>query len=452
LYFFTSSTISIAQTSFSFAMADTEQIMIPNSNTWGLFNQPDGSIAYRKDSSGIRMWFTSANHTVLFRGNSFDTLTPYPIQNGRAVSVYGPSGTGFDSSYAGAYPVIPAANGHDLLMFYHAENHPCNSSSPFLGGIGLARSTDGGITWQRRGQVISTAAPKPTDCNFQIWGVGNPAVYRSPDSLYLYMLFIEWLRGNPVVRHDVLYLARAPIASDGEPGSWMKYSNGTFSEPGLGGLGTPVINRPPPNDTTTVYAGLPSVSWNVSLKRYLVIFQSRAGFHVATSTDGVQWDTPRLIWAQPDFYKSTLLNIPGVAYPTLISTEQPSQMTTSASGYIYYARGYPNSNPPHIMVRRPFRIYATSRVNPPTSFALAQNYPNPFNPVTQIEYELPRESHVSLKIYSIFGQVIAILINGTQEAGYKSVKWNAVGVASGVYFYRLQAGSYSEVKKLVLMK
>jgi hypothetical protein len=88
----------------------------------------------------------------------------------------------------------------------------------------------------------------------------------------------------------------------------------------------------------------------------------------------------------------------------------------------------------------------------PTAFALSQNYPDPFNPSTTIQYQLPTTSRVTLKIYNTMGQEVATLQDGVQEAGYRSVVWNAVNVASGVYFYRLDAGQFASVKKLLLLK
>ncbi len=88
----------------------------------------------------------------------------------------------------------------------------------------------------------------------------------------------------------------------------------------------------------------------------------------------------------------------------------------------------------------------------PASYALSQNYPNPFNPVTNIEYSLGKAGTVSLKVYDILGQEVATLFEGTQSAGQHSVTFNGASLASGVYFYTLQAGANSLTKKLVLMK
>ena len=95
------------------------------------------------------------------------------------------------------------------------------------------------------------------------------------------------------------------------------------------------------------------------------------------------------------------------------------------------------------------------RENPntkPVSYELSQNYPNPFNPTTQINYSVPKNSFVTLKIYNVLGQEVATLFAGNQRSGSYIATFDANKFASGVYFYRLQAGTFSSVKKMVLMK
>jgi hypothetical protein len=88
----------------------------------------------------------------------------------------------------------------------------------------------------------------------------------------------------------------------------------------------------------------------------------------------------------------------------------------------------------------------------PRIFSLGQNYPNPFNPSTTIEFSLPRSSHVTLKVYDMLAREVATLVDQNYPAGVHQVRWNAAGVASGMYVYRLSTGSFTAEKKLILLK
>jgi hypothetical protein len=89
----------------------------------------------------------------------------------------------------------------------------------------------------------------------------------------------------------------------------------------------------------------------------------------------------------------------------------------------------------------------------PTEFVLIQNYPNPFNPSTTIKYGLPKDGRVRLDIYNLIGQRVGTLIDGVeQEAGYHEIAFRNESLGSGVYFYRLEAGDFAAVKKMILMK
>ena len=89
----------------------------------------------------------------------------------------------------------------------------------------------------------------------------------------------------------------------------------------------------------------------------------------------------------------------------------------------------------------------------PKEFSLQQNYPNPFNPATVIRFQLPVSSTVTLRIYNVLGQEVKSLVNGEfQEAGFKTVSFDASSLSSGVYFYRMQAGGFTDIKKMLLVK
>jgi serine protease len=88
----------------------------------------------------------------------------------------------------------------------------------------------------------------------------------------------------------------------------------------------------------------------------------------------------------------------------------------------------------------------------PRVFSLSQNYPNPFNPVTNIQFGLPKDEFVSIKIYDMLGREVNTLVNEFKKAGTYEVNMNASSLSSGVYFYRIQAGTFSEIKRMVVLK
>lgn len=87
-----------------------------------------------------------------------------------------------------------------------------------------------------------------------------------------------------------------------------------------------------------------------------------------------------------------------------------------------------------------------------STYKLNNNFPNPFNPSTQISYQIPSVSFVTLKIYGLAGNEVATLVNEEKSSGRYSVDFNATGLSSGIYFYKLTAGNFVETKKMILMK
>ena len=93
-----------------------------------------------------------------------------------------------------------------------------------------------------------------------------------------------------------------------------------------------------------------------------------------------------------------------------------------------------------------------SGMNLPDEFGLSQNFPNPFNPSTTIRYGLPQKSHVALMVFNTLGQQVALLQNGEQDAGFHEVRFDGTQLSSGVYFYRIVAGSFVQTHKLLLVR
>jgi len=132
--------------------------------------------------------------------------------------------------------------------------------------------------------------------------------------------------------------------------------------------------------------------------------------------------------------------------------EQMNWILTSENGEAYTLEGLDEITVPSaerfILERNPVI---------PRTFSLHQNYPNPFNPITTLRYGLPEQAQVILTIYDLMGREVTQLVNTTQEAGFRSVQWDATDsfgkpVSAGVYLYQIQAGEFVQTRKMVLLK
>lgn len=191
-----------------------------------------------------------------------------------------------------------------------------------------------------------------------------------------------------------------------------------------------------------------------------------AGYPPATTISGSQFGN-----SVPPYYQSITVNASPhyvTVFPTQgqIAPEANQQITlTFTTSNLAVGDYYPQftilSNDPnnptyfvqgHLTVTP---VLFVEDIGAPQEFALLQNYPNPFNPITRIEFHLPVRRHVLLKVYDVLGRDVATLIDGVREAGKHAVLWDtrsSHNVASGLYFYRLTAGDFIQVRKLLLVK
>ncbi len=141
------------------------------------------------------------------------------------------------------------------------------------------------------------------------------------------------------------------------------------------------------------------------------------------------------------------VDIPLTTFPNVDLTDV-FQFKVEGNGTIYWDNFYFYSNPVGVDNRSETL---------PQGFALEQYVPNPFNPVTTLRYDLPEDVLVNVTIYDMMGRVVSTLVSSQQNAGYKSIQWNATNnhgkpVSAGVYLYQIQAGEFVQTKKMVLLK
>jgi hypothetical protein len=149
--------------------------------------------------------------------------------------------------------------------------------------------------------------------------------------------------------------------------------------------------------------------------------------------------------------KNIGVRISSAEYPVTISWNNREEAWLLINGKPVSIRGNGQTQIPEEGSRISLKL-ASSGPELPKQFVLRQNYPNPFNPSTVIRYELPVKSNVTLKVYNLLGEEVATLVEEPEEAGYKSVTWDAGMSPSGVYFYRLSAGTFTQTNKLLVVK
>ncbi|HXP92912.1 MAG TPA: hypothetical protein VN905_05540 [Candidatus Binatia bacterium] len=340
----------------AFALGGEQNVVPPG--TANLQFTPDIHMSFQRQSDGTyKLWASGggAFGTFGFTTPDFLTLTSMKSAGGKPAGVLLPAGAGTtaaDADYAGAGSVFPAANGTDLLMIYHAENHLFSGTDylviPFYATVVLARSSDGGLTWTKQGVIISGLDAQQATQAATGAGALTPTAIVSGGFIYVLYREIDLQSGI-----DGVAIARAPVSSDGAPGSWKKYFGGSFSTPGLGGVTTPlnIVLDPTNKDLRQ-----PHVSFNTYLNTFLMTMVGNGGIYVLTSPDLINWSAGLLVLNAP--VPDSTVNPPTTPFnwnPTIISPGQASDTASGQTGYLYYAKGT-GANSFHYMYRRAFTI------------------------------------------------------------------------------------------------
>ena len=260
---------------------------------------PDGHIPTLVVEGRVYSWFSAAGKTFRVSGAG-----PIDILGASPVHFEGPSDNE-DNGGAWFYSVLRPAGSESLLSFYHSEDQlwkgkvvrDAEGIPISYKNIRLAISDDAGLTWKRAGTILSDSQPKPETAQWS--GIGDHSTIIHDGYFWIYFS-----------RHFI-YLARAPVEGLGRPGTWKKYFSdgltGGFTEPGLGGRSSPIVDSP---------GGNPSVIYIESLKKFIMVFHSHgtdSSLFTALSKDGLKWEKPQLLLKSNgrDKYR----------YATLVQTE-----------------------------------------------------------------------------------------------------------------------------------
>lgn len=179
--------------------------------------------------------------------------------------------------------------------------------------------------------------------------------------------------------------------------------------------------------------------------------KSTGGIDIATSggTLGIGTSTGIKISSAEIVHSAKFSSFPMTKSFTLTAPATPGPITL-------YCTGACGTNPPNWNNGTSFTLNVVSGINPiekvVTSYSLSQNFPNPFNPTTTISFGIPKAGLVKVTVYDITGKYVAEIVNTELSAGKYNTAWDASSLASGVYFYKIQAGDFTDMKKMTLIK
>ncbi|MFQ5799537.1 MAG: T9SS type A sorting domain-containing protein, partial [Bacteroidota bacterium] len=283
-----------------------------------------------------------------------------------------------------------------------------NASGDVFAGtalVGIFRSTDNGGNWTEvnTGLTSTNVWSLAINASGDVFaGTALVGIFRSTDNGG------NWTEVNTGLTNTSVWSLVINTSGDVFAGSW---GGGIFRSMDNGGNWTEVNTG-----LTTVYLAV----WSLAINASGDIFAGTSGGVFRSTDNGGNW---------------TEVN-------TGLTSTNVRALAINSDGFIFagtYASGV-------------FRSVETIAGEIPMEYDLMQNYPNPFNPSTTIEFSVPRSGYATLQVYNMLGEHLATLVSENLHPGRYNVRWNARGVSSGIYFYRLQAGEFLETKKLVLVK
>jgi hypothetical protein len=311
-----------------------------------------------------------------------------------------------------------------------------NTTSIYMGRIFVKNALNGNLAFGLSKTSISASIPP----------VYSDSIYTTGTT---YLLVVKY-QFNPDVADDSVFLFINPAISTTEPSPNLKNGASANNDPAnIGGV--------------YIRQGGSSLASNLSLDgiRIGTAWTEVVPVELTSFTSAVDGNNVILNWSTASELNNQGFEIQSSAQGNEFATVgfvNGNGTTTEAKNYRFVDKNLAAGNYTYRLKQVDFDGTFTYSdeldvdVTALVQFELAQNYPNPFNPSTTIKFSIPLSSNVSLKIFNTLGQEVSTLINQNMESGTHTINFDASQLNSGIYFYRLDAGSYSEVRKMTLIK
>jgi hypothetical protein len=311
------------------SLGPAESVLIPSARPYAW---PDGNMGVLRSATGSYTFIAASDGAPITTVGTL--VNPAQTSSRRAIQ-----NMTHQADYAAGGPVYDTGTG-TWLMFYHAERWPANADwRRFYSLLGMAKSTDSGMTWTDLGQIISPHVPMAEAFAFPGWGVwdiGGGAYLVIGDYFYVYfsdLTSLTTLDQAGQYAHNSLAVARAKIddvvtaALLGNVVTWRKYYDGAWSESGLGGRSSQLDNQ------SNASFNFMDVSYNTYARKYLLFGGYESQLVVAESSDGLVWSSRRTI----------LTGTGERIYPTIVGTGSNPRVTDQTF-YVYYMYDPTNTN------------------------------------------------------------------------------------------------------------
>ncbi len=344
----------------------------------------------------------------------------------------------------------------------------------------IGKTTNGGLNWTPLG--VTNLAQSITFINdsvgffanaggFQVGHNPNNQIYRTTDRGNTWSVILQGYNTDYTVFHNIEFInantgfisgyaqhVTNPPTTVLDSTEYLKTTNGGTNWTKI------FVPEPYTGNRLTTYGLLKFFNANTG---YVQTYVNDQHYIMKTTNGGTNWNLQKDLgttyfnyWQFLDTnkiwgYSLSYILKSSNAFETITKENVYDTLDTYTGGKIF------NDGTAYILSNKWKKLYKTTVVTNipvlissqiPDKFNLSQNYPNPFNPSTKINYDLPFDSKVSIKIFDVTGIEVASLVNNVQVAGYYSVNFNASNLSSGVYFYRIETNNFIETKRMVLVK
>jgi len=462
--------LAISSDGFNYTKSNSNPILSADGSGFDAYNIGDGVLFFSNPTWYLYYTGRSSAPNMLgdIIGRATSNISPHGPWTRSDTTLLAVGSIGeWDSGFIGVETIVE--NGSELIIYYFAGASWLNNPQ-----IGMATSSDGGLTWEKYNDPATTTPPyvesDPVlkgDKPYDMQGIYGCTVLKRD---FLWEMFyagrnetttsicyatswdgVNWIKDRDSLNNPIFTPSQDPIATNRieKPSVvivdslYFMYYDYNVTPDGIG-LATAKNLIVPGIDINPVELNFGGVGINSDSTMTFTI----------TNTGSTDLEISSITSNEPAFTVNfTSPIVPPGDNQDVEVTFTPTD-TGSYSGTIeitHNAVGSPDS----ISVMGngiPTGIEDELFNSIPSEFVIYQNYPNPFNPMTSIIFGLPEASEVKLTLFNSLGEEVTNLFQGYKNAGYHRVEFNVTNLSSGIYFYRLQAGDFVETKKMVLMK